>query len=423
MALLAAPARADPQLDAIAGEIARRHVDAPDPAAMPRSNWRALADWLTGFDRWSALLTPAERARQGQRSPGLGGLMSPTDAGLLFVPFQAGPAAQAGLTRPLWLDRINTTPVAAAQPVVVSRLLASGPSLRLIGRDAATDERRAAVVTTGAYDLPPLESWSTRAGDFLRIHSFVKDGTFPALAKAVADRPEGRPLVIDLRYATGGDLLEAVKSASLFLPLAVPVLATEGAAGNRLDFTSLPAFRRAAGPAYLLIGPHTASAAEVFARALQTYGAGILVGAPTFGKCLIQKQFDLAGGGALRLSVARMLGPGGMPCAPLSADVPVAADRLDDTAGLLDLVARLDWHRLRLVCVARPFRNADAWSAAAARLGWDSGRPGWAVIQERPDGRRHLCLGPPRPADLAQDLAGRLAEASGEAMAVRPVTP
>jgi hypothetical protein len=60
----------------------------------------------------------------------------------------------------------------------------------------------------------------------------------------------------------------------------------------------------------LLVNEGTASSAEVFASALRDNGRTVaVVGTQTFGKGLIQHNFAMPGGGALRLTVAEYLTP------------------------------------------------------------------------------------------------------------------
>lgn len=70
-------------------------------------------------------------------------------------------------------------------------------------------------------------------------------------------------------------------------------------------------------PAILLLSPHSASGAELFAGAIRDYGAGIAVGQRTFGKGIAQLVFDtsnaegFAEGEALKITAYRFYSPDG----------------------------------------------------------------------------------------------------------------
>jgi carboxyl-terminal processing protease len=65
------------------------------------------------------------------------------------------------------------------------------------------------------------------------------------------------------------------------------------------------------GPLVILLDEYSASASEVLAGALQDNDRGVIVGRRSFGKGLVQEQFSLSNGGAVRLTVARYFTPTG----------------------------------------------------------------------------------------------------------------
>jgi carboxyl-terminal processing protease len=63
------------------------------------------------------------------------------------------------------------------------------------------------------------------------------------------------------------------------------------------------------GQLVVLADEYTASASEVLIGALQDWDRATIVGRRTFGKGLVQDQFELSDGSALRLTVARYYTP------------------------------------------------------------------------------------------------------------------
>src|SRR6476469_9027278 len=63
------------------------------------------------------------------------------------------------------------------------------------------------------------------------------------------------------------------------------------------------------GSLTVLVDETSASASEVLAGALQDWDRATIVGRRTFGKGLVQEQFQLTDGSALRLTVARYYSP------------------------------------------------------------------------------------------------------------------
>ena len=64
-------------------------------------------------------------------------------------------------------------------------------------------------------------------------------------------------------------------------------------------------------PFVLLIDAGTASAAEVLAAAFKEHDRAVLVGQTTYGKAAVQQIIPLDAGGGVRLTLARLFGPGG----------------------------------------------------------------------------------------------------------------
>lgn len=113
--------------------------------------------------------------------------------------------------------------------------------------------------------------------------------------KLLAEAKEGgaRGVLIDMRFNGGGSLDEAVALAGLFVD-AGPIVQVRDSF-DKVDVLEDPDPKLAYGdPVVVLTGPFTASAAEIFAAALQDYGRGLVVGTPaTHGKGTVQSFYGL----------------------------------------------------------------------------------------------------------------------------------
>ncbi|WP_447555820.1 carboxy terminal-processing peptidase [Vreelandella sp. EE22] len=102
-------------------------------------------------------------------------------------------------------------------------------------------------------------------------------------------------IVLDLRNNGGGALQEANSLIGLFIDRG-PTVQVRDAQGRIQLYGDTDAGTLYDGPLTVLVNRLSASASEIFAGAIQDYGRGLVVGAPTFGKGTVQTLNDLSHG-------------------------------------------------------------------------------------------------------------------------------
>lgn len=119
-------------------------------------------------------------------------------------------------------------------------------------------------------------------------------------------------LIIDLRNNPGGYLPETSKILSqLFKEKDRLLLYTEGEKSEKLEYKSTGKCFFDIGNIAVLINEGSASGSEIVAGAIQDWDRGVIIGSRSYGKGLVQEQYDLQNGGAIRLTVARYYTPSG----------------------------------------------------------------------------------------------------------------
>lgn len=118
-------------------------------------------------------------------------------------------------------------------------------------------------------------------------------------------------LIIDLRHNPGGYLDASTKIADELINDNKLLVYTQGYKSERKDYKAEEPGLLEKGRVIILIDEGSASASEVLAGAIQDLDRGIIVGRRSYGKGLVQEQFDLEDGSALRLTVARYYTPSG----------------------------------------------------------------------------------------------------------------
>jgi carboxyl-terminal processing protease len=138
--------------------------------------------------------------------------------------------------------------------------------------------------------------------------------TYDELRTALDDlRGKGmQRLILDLRGNPGGYLEQAVKVADEFIGGNNTIVFTKGRVQSFDDvLVSHPGDAYEKTPLVVLVDGGSASASEIVSGALQDLDRALIVGSNTFGKGLVQRQFPLPDGSALRLTISRYYTPSG----------------------------------------------------------------------------------------------------------------
>lgn len=130
-----------------------------------------------------------------------------------------------------------------------------------------------------------------------------------ALRGLVAQRPEG--LVIDMRGNPGGLLPAVAEMLGAFLDGKEVVTMRRRLGIKQTAVTPRGKTLNMPFPVVVLVNEDSASAAEIFAGALQDYQHATIVGEHTYGKASVQTVFNLADRSSAKVTMARYYLPSG----------------------------------------------------------------------------------------------------------------
>jgi carboxyl-terminal processing protease len=128
-------------------------------------------------------------------------------------------------------------------------------------------------------------------------------------------------LVIDLRHNPGGYLEQAVQISSEFFDRGTPLVSTKSRHArftNTYPTRSNGQFRDI--PVIVVVDEGSASGSEILAGAIQDNDRGLVVGRRTFGKGLVQQQYELVDNSFVRVTISRYYTPSGRPIQKPYAD-------------------------------------------------------------------------------------------------------
>jgi len=287
--------------------------------------YAACNGMLHTLDPHSVFLSPDAYAEMNLSTSGhfggLGIVISVRDQMLTIIrPMPETPAGRSGLKR---LDRItkinNESTINMPLDDAVKRLRGKPGSKVTIwvhreGKDGWKGSR--------AFELE-REEIAIRSVEFrplapgigyIQIKQFqatTSDELDQALAELRKDGP-AKGVVLDLRGNPGGLLDQAAQVADHFLQRGA-IVTTVGGSEGREEKRAKRLGTEPNYPVVLLVNGSSASASEIVAGALKNLDRAVLVGQTTFGKGSVQLVFSrIAGGAALKLTIAQYLTPGGI---------------------------------------------------------------------------------------------------------------
>lgn len=240
------------------------------------------------------------------------------DTLLVVTPLAGGPSESAGILAGDRILEIDTLSAVGISPMeVIERLRGKkGTSVglkiyrpytsKIIDVDVVRDK-----IPTFSVDAVFMLDEKT---GYIRLSRFVATtATEFRDAMAKLHQQGMHSIIVDVRGNPGGYLDQAVEVADEFLPDGKLIVYTKSRNGGqdemRYNATRQGDFEEM--NVVLLVDRGSASAAEILAGALQDNGRAVVVGELTFGKGLVQRQFEFDDGSAMRLTIARYFTPSG----------------------------------------------------------------------------------------------------------------
>ncbi len=148
---------------------------------------------------------------------------------------------------------------------------------------------------------------------YIKVNRFAQQ-TFDEVQTAYNELEKSgmKNLILDLRNNGGGLMDQAISILDMFVNSNDTILYTKGRIQNANEVFYANKNRQDKEiPIVVLINRSSASASEIVSGAFQDLDRGIVVGETSFGKGLVQKQFMLDDGSAVRITVAKYYTPSG----------------------------------------------------------------------------------------------------------------
>lgn len=289
---------------------------------MDKLTERAIREMLKTLDPHSTYIEPEDSERVQEefagKFQGIGIQFNIIqDTITVITPISGGPSDQLGIMSGDRIISINdTSAVGYTNEDVMKRL--RGEKGTTVDVDILRPRNNDPISFTIERDDIPLTTLDSyymldeRTG-YIKINRFAAT-THDEFITAV-DNLKGHGmerLMLDMRNNPGGYLSQAIAISEEFFPRGTRLVSTES---KHTRFNQQVASQKDGSlkdmPVIALVNEGSASASEIVSGALQDHDRGLVVGRRTFGKGLVQQQYELVDKSNIRVTISRYLTPSG----------------------------------------------------------------------------------------------------------------
>ncbi|MFO8231081.1 MAG: S41 family peptidase [Longimonas sp.] len=298
-----------------------------DPMSVEALGENALRGLLSGLDPHSAYIE-ADRMQQVRESfdaefDGIGVTYeriqaeSAPDTAVVVAVIPDGPSDEAGVRPGDRLLRSDTTSLVGEPDMQIQSLLKGprGTTVDVTVRRPGVREPVALSITRDRIPLTTVDAayMLDATTGYIKLNRFARTTQSEVREALNTLTDEGMDrLVLDLRGNAGGLMGMAERVADEFLEEGQLVVSAQGRDDEVLDeYRTERVGLYEERPLMVLVDEQSASASEIVAGALQDHKRASVVGQPTYGKGLVQRQYSLEDESGLRLTVARFYTPSG----------------------------------------------------------------------------------------------------------------
>lgn len=242
------------------------------------------------------------------------------DSLVVLYPKKESPAAKAGIEPGDYIIAIDGIPVpqdTLDHKEVIDMIKGTkGTKLELTLKPMLSKQTKKLEVIRDEIKVPsvPAAYMLDSSIAYIKLDRFINASykEFMDHWEKLSTSSHARHLILDLRDNPGGYLKEAVNMLSqIFREEGKLLVYTKGKNQERYEYKSTGKVFFPIDHIAILINDKSASASEIIAGCIQDQDRGWVIGSRSFGKGLVQEQFDLSNGGILRMTVSRYYTPSG----------------------------------------------------------------------------------------------------------------
>ncbi len=302
-------------------EISKKYVQPVDPDKFMKAGINGM---LNTLDPYTTLIEQEANSHlqiiTTGKYGGLGMRIGARDGWPTVVdqPFEDDPAGKAGIRegdRIVEINGENTKSISINDVANRLRGEIGTPVTIKIGREGEPEplEFRLIRAEITVLDVSYSGLINKEGVGYIKLAGFSKNAGYE-IQQAIAElkKQGAKSLILDLRNNPGGLLDAAVAVSENFVKNGDLVVSTKGRMeGSAKEYRSDKEPVWSDAPLVVLVNQASASASEIVAGAIQDLDRGVIVGAPTFGKGLVQTVVPITRDAALKITTAKYYIPSG----------------------------------------------------------------------------------------------------------------
>ena len=235
----------------------------------------------------------------------------------VITPISGGPSDQLGIMSGDRIVEINdTSAVGYDNEDVIKRLRGEkGTSVDVTIQRPRTSKPLNYTIIRDDIPITTVDSdyMLDEQTGYIKVNRFAATthDEFMASVNQLEDQGMER-LVLDLSNNPGGFLSQAIAISEEFFPKGTKLVSTK----SRHSRFNSEVYSRSDGslkdtPVIVIVNEGSASASEIVSGAIQDHDRGLIVGQRTFGKGLVQQQYELVDNSNIRVTISRYFTPSG----------------------------------------------------------------------------------------------------------------
>ncbi|WP_378186081.1 S41 family peptidase [Aquimarina sp. W85] len=297
-------------------ELNMNYVDETNPAELMDTAITAMLDDLDPYTKyWNEQDVEASKIRNAGEYTGIGATVKTGKHSIVIVePYKDYPADKAGLKAGDEIIKIGDIDISNFDEDAGELLKgASGTNVSI------TYRRQGKINTTlltrdeiEVNAVPFYKLLSNNVG-YIVLSKFNNKASSETIAALKALKAEGaNKIILDLRGNPGGLLSEAINVTNIFVPKGELITTTKSVVKkyNKEYFTNKQPVDISI-PLVVLVNGRSASASEIVAGSIQDLDRGVIIGARSFGKGLVQRPKKLTYGTQIKITISRYYTPSG----------------------------------------------------------------------------------------------------------------